>query len=70
MSVTINLHCGRIFRAPWIIAIIPDAASNVDETMSIATDASDEELFVVLDTPDGTTPFDDVFNDQLQGRLW
>uniref|UniRef100_A0A914WJX7 Uncharacterized protein n=1 Tax=Plectus sambesii TaxID=2011161 RepID=A0A914WJX7_9BILA len=44
-----------------------DAGSNIDETMSIATDASDDDQFVVLDTPEGA-PFDDVFREENQGR--
>lgn len=43
-----------------------DASSNIDETMSIATDTSDDDQFVVLDTPEGA-PFDDVFREENQG---
>ena len=38
-------------------------ASNLDDSISIATDQSDDDQFVMLDTADGA-PFDDVFRDQ------
>ncbi len=39
-----------------------------EDELSIATDASDDDQFVLLDSPDGAT-FDDVFPQEIQGRI-